>query len=98
MALINKARLALRVRTEAFDPEIADLIAAAKLDLKIAGVVLPKDLDPLCERAIITYVKLHFGDLEEKQAARLQASYDAQKGQLAIATGYTDWGGANNAG
>lgn len=92
MALIDNAKLALRIRTEAFDPEIADLIEAAKADLGIAGVILPEPLDKLCERAIITYVKLHFGDLEEQQAKRLEASYDAQKGQLAIATGYTEWG------
>lgn len=92
MALIDNAKLALRIRTGAYDPEIADLIDAAKQDLHIAGVVLPAELDKVCERAIITYVKLHFGDLNKDDAERLQASYDAQKGMLANASGYTNWG------
>ena len=90
--LLEKARTALRVTTTAYDSEITDLIAAAKTDLKIAGVELPQTLDEICERAIITYVKVHFGDLNDEQAKRLQASYDAQKGNLANATGYTVWG------
>lgn len=90
--LLEKARTALRVTTTAYDAEITDLIAAAKTDLKIAGVELPQTLDEICERAIITYVKVHFGDLNDEQAKRLQASYDAQKGNLAGATGYTVWG------
>lgn len=93
MALLDRARLALRVRTEAYDPEIVDLIEAAKLDLGVAGVELQGEPDKLVERAIITYVKLHFGDLNKDDSERLQASYDAQKGALANATGYTNWGG-----
>jgi len=90
--LLEKARTALRITTTAYDSEITDLITAAKTDLKIAGVELPQTLDEICERAIITYVKVHFGDLNDEQAKRLQASYDAQKGNLANATGYTVWG------
>lgn len=92
MALIDKTKVALRITTTAYDSEITDLISAAQLDLGIAGVTLPDTLDTLCERAIITYVKLHFGDLAPEQFKLLQASYDSQKGQLAMATGYTDWG------
>lgn len=90
MALLDKTKLALRITTTAFDSEIADLISAAQLDLGIAGVVLPDTLDTLCERAIITYCKVNFGEPDEYD--RLKASYDEQKAQLKMATGYTNWG------
>lgn len=90
MALLDKTKLALRISTTAFDSEIADLISAAQLDLGIAGVVLPDTLDTLCERAIITYCKVNFGEPDEYD--RLKASYDEQKAQLKMATGYTNWG------
>lgn len=91
MALLDKARTALRISTVAYDEEIQDLIDSAKLDLGIAGVVLPEELDALVSRAIITYCKMHFGDVTPEQFRLLSASYDSQKGQLQIATGYTDW-------
>ena len=89
---IDKVKMALRITTTALDDELADLIDAAKLDLGIAGVVLPESLDALCDRAIITYCKMHFGLPED--ADRLKRSYDEQKAQLVTATGYTDWGEA----
>ena len=90
MALIDKTKMALRITTSYYDEEIADLIESAKLDLGIGGVELPSELDELCERAIITYVKMSFGLPEDYD--RLKRSYDEQKAQLMTATGYTDWG------
>lgn len=42
--------------------------------------------DPLAMRAIITYVRMHFGKPDDYD--RLSASYDMQKAQLQTATGY----------
>ena len=88
--MLDKARKALRLTTHAYDEELTDLIAAAQLDLGVAGVVLPAELDALCQRAILTYVKANFGKPDDYD--RLKASYDEQKAQLRTATGYTDWG------
>ena len=85
-------KTALRIKTTAYDSELTYLIAAAKRDLGIAGVVLPGELDELVTRAIITYCKLSFGIPEDYD--RLKVSYDEQKAQLSTATGYTDWGEA----
>ena len=83
-------KLALRITTTDFDSELTNLIAAAKSDLGIAGVSLPSTIDEICTTAIITYVKMHFGQPDNYQL--LKASYDEQKAQLATATGYTNWG------
>lgn len=88
--MLEKVKMALRISTDAFDDELNDLIAAAELDLGVAGVVLPAEIDALVTRAIITYCKMHFGIPED--ADRLKLSYDEQKAQLVTATGYTDWG------
>jgi hypothetical protein len=90
--MLAKVKLALRVTTTAYDNDLNDLINAAKLDLGIAGVLLPSTLDAICERAIITYCKLHFLGLSDNEWDRLKASYDEQKAQLTMATGYTYWG------
>lgn len=92
MALLDDVRQALRVTTTDVDNELAGLIDSAKIDLGIAGVVLPDSLDDICKTAIKTYCKLHFGIPED--ADRLKGLYDEQKAQLVTATGYTDWGDA----
>ena len=89
---LDNVKMALRITTTAYDSELTYLIAAAQQDLGIAGVVVPDELDPLVERAVITYCKLHFGIPED--AERLKVSYDEQKAQLVTATGYTNWGDA----
>lgn len=89
MALLDDVKLALRITTTAYDSEITSLINAAKIDLGIAGVELPSALDDICNIAITTYCKVHFGTPDEYD--RLKASYDEQKAQLSMATGYTVW-------
>lgn len=87
--MLDKVKLALRITTTAFDSELTSLIAAAKLDLGIAGVEVPTTLDDIVELAIITYCKCNFGEPDNYD--RLKASYDEQKAQLSMATGYTVW-------
>lgn len=88
--MLELVKLALRITTNAFDSELLGLIAAAKTDLGIAGVVLPEALDDICAVAIITYCKMNFGQTDDYD--RLKKSYDEQKAQLSTATGYTNWG------
>lgn len=87
--VINSIKLALRITTDAFNAELTDLYNAALLDLGIAGVTNDDINDPLILRAVITYVKLHFGQPDDYD--RLKLSYDEQKAQLSTATGYTTW-------
>ena len=104
--MLQEAKLAMAITTTAFDAEIVDLLDAGARDLEIAGVRLPGRVsfspgsngildnstltDRLVMRAIITYVRVHFGSPPDYE--RVKASYDEQKVQLMHATGYTDWG------
>lgn len=91
--MLEKVKLALRITTNAYDSELTDLIEAAKIDLGIAGVIVPittdSNIDAIIQRAIVTYCKLNFGEPDEYN--RLKSSYDEQKAQLSMATGYTAW-------
>ena len=103
--ILDKIKLALRITTTAFDSELTDLMNACLLDLGIAGVEVPYSssvdthgepisvLDnDLVIRAIITYCKIHFGDARGvEELDRLKMSYDEQKAQMSMATGYTEW-------
>jgi uncharacterized phage protein (predicted DNA packaging) len=91
--MLDAVKLALQITADAYDAELQSLIRAAILDLQAAGVTASRpadDNDDLVKRAVITYVRMHFGSPPDYD--RLKASYDEQKGQLRISTGYTDWG------
>lgn len=87
-SLLEAAKLALRITTNAYDSQIEHLINTALLDMDVAGV-LTDSFDPLVQQACITYVRLHFGQPDDYD--RLKRSYDEQKAQLQTATGYTEW-------
>ena len=65
MNILQAAKLALRITTTAFDEQISDLIDAALLDLETAGVTYVDPNDALVRQAVITYVRMHFGEPDE---------------------------------
>lgn len=97
LTMTEKVRLALRLKTSAFDSEIDTLIEAAKLDLNIAGVFNVSENDPLVTNAIITYCKLNFGtpyedsNMRKSYYANLKSAYDEMKAQMGMSSGYTLW-------
>lgn len=98
--LLINVKIVLRITTNAFDNEIRALINACIADLGIAGVdpdVIGADYlnNPLIVQAVYTYVKMYFGQVENDVFNRLKMSYDEQKAQLSMATGYTEWTEAN---
>lgn len=103
--MLSETKMALRIKTDIYDGEIARLIEAAVGDLGIvdveaAGVRLSiaatttgetvtdnsTITDQLLIRAIITYVRLHFGSPDDYD--KLERSYNEQKAQLITASGY----------
>lgn len=91
--MLNDVKMALRVTTTAYDSELSSLITAASEDLGIAGVNDSRlsTTDSIILQAVVTYCKMNFGS-GVPDYDRLKASYDEQKAQLSMATGYTDWG------
>ena len=90
MAFLDTCKMSLRVSTTAYDSEINTYINAAKLDLKIAGVVCETSPDDLVNTAIMTYVAWKWAK-KESEKEKLRNDYNEQKAQLMNATGYTDW-------
>lgn len=96
--MLERVKLALRLKTSAFDDEITDIIAACVHDLSIAGVdassVLPPETvepaappapvpSPLIIRAVILYAKAEFGNNPDAQKYR--DTYMGLKTYLSIA-------------
>lgn len=100
MSLLIKAKIACRVSesTVTYNDELTSLIQACLADLKITDIdeakLTTEDVDPLVERAIMTYCKLNFGyaTLTSDQRAFLQDSYDLQKSQMLMSSSYTNFG------
>lgn len=87
--LIMQAKKARRITTSTFDDEVGRLLEAAMMDLGVAGVEVPEQLDALVSQAAITYFMCNFGEPENYD--RLKRSYDEQKAQLSMHTGHTVW-------
>lgn len=95
--LVTQAKRARRItsNSEAINDDVRRLLSAAFQDLGVAGALYPDDNDllPLYNQAAITYFLANFGNPENYD--RLKKSYDEQKAQLSMRTGYTDWLGAD---
>lgn len=91
--MLDKIKMALRIKTDAYNDELTNLMKAGLIDLGFGGAsrdVLLEDADEVVTQAVITYCKMNFGLPEDYD--RLKRSYDEQKAQLGTATGYTNWG------
>jgi hypothetical protein len=86
LEILEIIKLALRINSFAFDIEISQLIEACKIDLRLAGVNVIMDTDPLIQRAVILYVKANFGSNPDSE--KYQKSYEMLKCSLAVAGDY----------
>ena len=107
--MLNECRTALKINgSTLYDSDLCDLMRAAVLDLKAAGVLIPGTVsfmettagitdtstlsDKLVMRAIFSYVDWQFF----RNAANVdkrRENYELQKTQLMHASDYTDYGG-----
>lgn len=85
--MLESIKLALRIKSSAFDSEINDLIESAKLDLKMSGIVNLIETDPLIIQAVKTYCKANFG-LDNKDSEKYQSSYNSLKYHLTLCDDY----------
>lgn len=85
--LLADVKQAMRIKTDAYDDGITQLINASIKDIGIVGVSFEETTtDALLKQAVITYCRLNFGTPSDYD--RLKASYEEQKAQLISCTGY----------
>lgn len=95
--MLDKVKLALLISGNDFDSELTDMINAAFIDLNLGDVsedaTVITTTDAAIIRAVCTYCGYQFelmhGSIERSNA--FKKSYDEQKSQLGMATGYTEW-------
>lgn len=95
--MLEKVKLALLITTNDFDNEIINLIYSAFIDLNIGAIdpdiTVYATIDPALIQAVCTYCGYQFelmhGSIERSNA--FKKSYDEQKAQLSMASGYTVW-------
>lgn len=95
MALLDDVKQACRVTSTAYNTELTDLIQAALADMGITDIradVLTETPPPLVKMAVKTYCRMHFGEVEDGERDRLEASYNEQKSQLLMSSLYNGWG------
>ncbi|MDH2474258.1 head-tail connector protein [Clostridium perfringens] len=85
--MLEKVKLSLRIKSDAFNIEILEMIEAAKLDLSISGIKKINEADPLIQQAIKTYCKANFG-LDNKDSEKYQKSYNMLKEHLSLCGDY----------
>lgn len=85
--MLEKVKLSLRIKSNAFNTEISEMIEAAKLDLSISGIKKIDEDDPLIQQAIKTYCKANFG-LDNKDSEKYQKSYNMLKEHLSLCGDY----------
>ena len=87
--MLEDVKLAIRVKSSAFDVEVQSLIESARLDLVQSGIdsEMAESDDPLIKRAIVFYAKANFG-LDNPNAERFQESFNLLKQHLSLAGDY----------
>lgn len=88
--LIEKLMRAVRVKSQASEEEVKDLVGACKEDLKIAGVYVTDENDPLCKQAIKLYCKANYG--YDKDSERFRAAYETLRDSMALSGDYAKAG------
>lgn len=85
--MLDKIKLALRIKHDALDADIQADIAACLADLKVCGVVHAPENDPLIFNAVKLWCRSIYTDDTAKGAEYLRR-YEAMKSCMMMAEGY----------
>lgn len=85
--MIEKIKLALRIKHSLLDADIQADIDACKADLKVCGIIHASDDDPLIFNAVKLWCRAAYTDDTTKSAEYLKR-YEALKSCLQMAEGY----------
>lgn len=92
--MLEKIKLALRIKHTALDDDIQADIAACLADLKVCGVIHASEDDPLIFNAVKLWCRSIYTDDTAKGAEYLRR-YEAMKASMMMATGYGREAGAD---
>jgi hypothetical protein len=84
--MLEKVKLALRIKNSAYDADIQDLIDACKVDLSMGGVEIIEETDPITAQAIKLYCKGNYGYGENPQ--KFIEAYEKLKQSMALCGDY----------
>lgn len=90
--MLERIKLALRIKHNALDEDIQADIDACLADLQTMGVVYADAADPLIFAAVKLWCKAAYTD-DTAKGAEYMRRYDAMKASLMMAEGYA-WEGA----
>lgn len=85
--LLEKVKLALRIKHAALDDDILDNIQACLLDLKVHGIIHKDHTDTLIQNAVKLYCKVEYTDDPEK-SDKYRERYIEMRNCLKAAEGY----------
>lgn len=85
--MLNKVKLALRIKSNSLDEELNDLINAGIQDLRMAGITFIDKDDPLIIQAIKLYCKSNF-ETDINKAIRYKQSFEHLKQSLSLSSDY----------
>jgi len=85
--MLQAVKLALRIKSDAYDQEILDLIGAAMRDMSIRGVEVIDESDKLIGEAIKMYAKANFGN-NNPDAEKWNKAYKDLRDSLALSGHY----------
>ena len=88
VALAN-IKTAMGISANVYDDELTGLIASAEADLKLSGVTVYDDADPLVVTAVTAYCQASRGTDVDKREKYMEM-YKAQKRNLMLASEYTE--------
>jgi uncharacterized phage protein (predicted DNA packaging) len=89
--MLDVVKMALRIKHNALDSEIIDLIEVARQDLILSGILSTKandDTDALVRQSIIFYCKA-FNGFDNPDAERYHMAYKSLKEHLTLTSEYT---------
>ena len=86
---LASVKTALGISASVYDEELTALIASAEADLKLSGIVVYDDADPLIVTAVTAYCQANRGTDVDKQQ-KYAEMYKAQKRNLMLAHEYTE--------
>ena len=88
--IIAAVKMSLRISTSAFDTELAELIDACKLDLKMKGVQKIDDSEKLTRQAIKLFCRANFANGDTKERELYADRYEKLAAAMSLCAFYNE--------